>query len=372
MAGSIEDNAALYKKKTFTYVPPSPPAELIETTSYTINFTARKFILVGVDPTDNFQVTVHLLTPSRHVKISPDFLRRIFSMMGHILSFILDTVQYKRIIFLETEFHKISSMVYGGENVLVIESKTQDGCRVLLNREDLIKLQYLECSIFESIVRKEINTAPLITRQFDDFAMYLHEKSAHLKSPPKNLEEMLIFIKNVQDDRTEKIYPNMIGQIQMYATVQLAETVLQQLTHELQNGQMDTPTSPSYSPVSNIFSIHDDSSARDGFNQPKDDILAKVIYINIVLKIKTQYLFYIYFSQALDHIDGPARTPAEIRNPQACEVNDGPDFFYQFRTISPPQPYPTFTEHPVPSHKRSQSTFAKHPTPVRDVKRRLF
>lgn len=118
--------------------------------------------------------------------------------------------------------------------------------------------------------------------------------------------------------------------------------------------------------------MHDDSSARDGFNQPKDDILAKVIYINIVLKIKTQYLFYIYFSQALDHIDGPARTPAEIRNPQACEVNDGPDFFYQFRTISPPQPYPTFTEHPVPSHKRSQSTFAKHPTPVRDVKRRLF
>ena len=233
MAGSIEDNAALYKKKTFTYVPPSPPAELIETTSYTINFTARKFILVGVDPTDNFQVTVNLLTPSRHVKISPDFLRRIFSMMGHILSFILDTVQYKRIIFLETEFHKISSMVYRGENVLVIESKTQDGCRVLLNREDFIKLQYLECSIFESIVRKEVNTAPLITRQFDDFAMYLHEKSAHLKSPPKNLEEMLIFIKNVQDDRTEIIYPNMIGQIQMYATVQLAETVLQQLAHEV-------------------------------------------------------------------------------------------------------------------------------------------
>ncbi|XP_029348652.1 uncharacterized protein LOC115035127 [Acyrthosiphon pisum] len=167
-------------------------------------------------------------------------------------------------------------MVYRGENVLVIESKCQDGCRVLLNREDFIKLQYLECSIFESIVRKEVNTAPLITRQFDDFAMYLHEKSAHLKSPPKNLEEMLIFIKNVQDDRTEIIYPNMIGQIQMYATVQLAETVLQQLAHELQNVEMDTP---SYSPVSNIFSMHDVSSARDGFNQPKDDILAKVIYI---------------------------------------------------------------------------------------------
>lgn len=114
--------------------------------------------------------------------------------------------------------------------------------------------------------------------------------------------------------------------------------------------------------------MHDDSSARDGFNQPKDDILAKVIYINIVLKIKTQYLFYIYFFQALDHMDGSD----EVRNPQACDVNDGPDFFYQFRTISPPQPYPTYTDHPVPSHKRSHSTFAYHPTPVRDVKRRLF
>ncbi|CAI6352620.1 unnamed protein product [Macrosiphum euphorbiae] len=157
---------------------------------------------------------------------------------------------------------------------------------------------------------------------------------------------MLIFVKKIQDDRTEKIYPNMIGQIQMYATVQLAETVLQQLTHELQNGEMDTPTSSSYSPVSNILSMHDDSSARDGFNQPKDDILAK----------------------ALDHMDGSD----EVRNPQACDVNDGPDFFYQFRTISPPQPYPTYTDHPVPSHKRSHSTFAYHPTPVRDVKRRLF
>ncbi|CAI6352332.1 unnamed protein product [Macrosiphum euphorbiae] len=118
MAGSIEENAALNKKKTFTYVPPTPPAELIESTIYTLDFTNRKFVHIGIDPSENFQVAVHLLTSSRHVNIPPDFLRRIFSMMGHILSFILDTpLMYKRFIFLETEIHKISSMVYGKESL---------------------------------------------------------------------------------------------------------------------------------------------------------------------------------------------------------------------------------------------------------------
>ncbi|KAF0710959.1 Uncharacterized protein FWK35_00031763, partial [Aphis craccivora] len=37
MAGSITDNAAIYKK-TFTYVPPTPPSELFDSTNYTLNF----------------------------------------------------------------------------------------------------------------------------------------------------------------------------------------------------------------------------------------------------------------------------------------------------------------------------------------------
>jgi len=53
-------------------------------------------------------------------------------------------------------------MVYGGENVFVVESKNREGCIVLLNRSDLIQLQYLESSIFEAIVRKDIFTNPLI------------------------------------------------------------------------------------------------------------------------------------------------------------------------------------------------------------------
>ncbi|XP_025192613.1 uncharacterized protein LOC112592674 [Melanaphis sacchari] len=191
MAGSIEDNAALYmKKKTFTYVPPSPPAELIESTSYTLDFAARKFIHIGIDPSEKFKVVIHVLSSSRHVLITPDFMKKIFSYMGHILSFILDTPQkYKRVLFYEDYEIKLSSMVYTGENMLVIESKNRDGCRVLLNRTDLLRLQYLECSIFESIVRKEVLTAPLVIKQYEEICVYL-DKVCTLY---KNMDEMSDF-----------------------------------------------------------------------------------------------------------------------------------------------------------------------------------
>lgn len=111
MAGSIADNAVIYKK-TFKYVPSTSPAELIDSTSYTLDFIARKFIHIGIDPTDTFQTVVHLITSARRIKLTTDFLKRIFSLMSNILSLILDMlVSYKRIIFLETELYKISSMV---------------------------------------------------------------------------------------------------------------------------------------------------------------------------------------------------------------------------------------------------------------------
>ncbi|XP_003244216.1 uncharacterized protein LOC100569355 [Acyrthosiphon pisum] len=228
MAGSIEDNAALYKKKTFAYVQPTPPAELIESTTYTLDFTNRKFVHIGIDPTEHFQVAIHLLTSSRHVNISPDFLKRIFSMMGHILSFILDTPQKcKRFIFLETESHKISSMVYGGENVLVIESKTHKGCRVLVNRADLISLQYLEWCIFETVTRKSTITQPVVLKQFDMFSNYINVEFHKLNSPPKTTAEMITFVKNLHDDTIISNMPkndvNHISQIKMYASTQLVK-----------------------------------------------------------------------------------------------------------------------------------------------------
>lgn len=229
MAGSIADNTALYKKKTYTYVPPSPPTQLIDSSSYTIDFAARKFLHIGIDPSENFQVVVHVLTSSRYVLITVDLMKKIFSFMGNILSFILDTPhKYKRMIFYEDDKNKLSSMMYSGENVLVMEAKNREGCRVLLNRDDLIRLQYLEICIFETIVRKEVFAVALVMKQYDEIAEYINKKCAQQKSPPKNVHEMIIFIKNIKDEGVVKSIPNFSNQIKMCAAEQLSEYVLNQ------------------------------------------------------------------------------------------------------------------------------------------------
>ena len=236
MAGSIVDNAAIYKK-TFTYIPSTPPSELIDSSNYTLNFLKRKFIHIGIDPSDMFRVAVHIITPSRYVNISTEFLKRIFSLMGNILSFILEQPgKYKRIIFLETEYFKLSSMMYSGENTLVIESKIHDGCRILLNHTELIRLQYLEWCIFETIIRKSTIMQPIILNQFEIFTEYLDRELIKVKSPPRTIEEMIIFIKNIRDDHIITNSPkhdiNFISQLKMLAFTQLAEHLIQRRDRE--------------------------------------------------------------------------------------------------------------------------------------------
>jgi hypothetical protein len=70
--------------------------------------------------------------------------------MGYIFSNILDA-RYKKIIFLDTEKYKFLTMRYRDENILVIESNMTNWCRVLLDLMDLLILQNLETSIFETI-----------------------------------------------------------------------------------------------------------------------------------------------------------------------------------------------------------------------------
>ncbi|KAF0687989.1 Uncharacterized protein FWK35_00031471, partial [Aphis craccivora] len=102
-----------------------------------------------------FNTVIHIITPSRFINISAVFLKRIYRLIGNILSFILEKPQkYKRSLFLDTDSVTISSMVYRGKNMLVMESKIQDGCRILLNCIDLLKLQDLEWLIFNIIKRK--------------------------------------------------------------------------------------------------------------------------------------------------------------------------------------------------------------------------
>ncbi|KAL4097926.1 hypothetical protein QTP88_022618 [Uroleucon formosanum] len=310
MAGSIADNVAIYEKKTFTYVPPATPAVLLDSTSYTLDFTARKFILVGIDPTENFQTVIHLLTSSRHVKLSPDFLKRIFSLMGNVLSFILDIPQsYKRTIFLETDFYKLSSMVYGGINVLVIESKTEDGCRVLLNRADLIQLQNLEWSISATIRDKDIFIKPKILDQMNEYCEYLIGKTLQVDSPPKNIHEMKIFINTVEVRQSDK--NQFFNQIKMFAPTQLSELCMNRL--ETQDTPMPydknfrhlSSLSPSYSPVNAaIYKLYEDPNRSNQTVEDNDSI------------------------KPIDQFDGP-RSPDENCSPQQSFYENDADFFFQ-------------------------------------------
>ncbi|CAH1731658.1 unnamed protein product [Aphis gossypii] len=226
MAGSIRNMEEIYKKKkNFTYVPPTPPAELIDCSNFILDFTGRKFLNVGLDSEDKFNIIVQIITPSRYVNMPSDFLRRIFSLMGNILSFVLDVPQkYKRNLFLETDNISLSSMVYQGENMLVIESKTVNGCRVLLNRTDLIKLQYLEWSIVETVIRKTNIIRPLVLKQFEIIGNYIDREFTNVQLPPKTIEEMIIFIKNLKAEHIIKnVDLNFASQLKMFAAPKLAE-----------------------------------------------------------------------------------------------------------------------------------------------------
>jgi len=220
MAGPVANMANIWKK-TFTYVPPSPPANLIDCSNLTIDFTARKFLNIGLDPTDEFNTKIHIITASRYVNIPTDFLMRIFRLMGNILSFILDRPEkYNRKLFLETDSISLTSMVYQSENTLVIESKIQDGCRVLLNRSDLLQLQDLESTIYDIIKRKSDIIKPIVMHQIDLIATFLK-----INVPLQNsaIEIMRTRVRNID---TNYISIHVIGendyiftsQLKLYAT----------------------------------------------------------------------------------------------------------------------------------------------------------
>lgn len=223
MAGSIVNNAAAYKK--YNYVAPKPPSELIDSTMFVIDFPGRKFLNVGLDPINDFNVAVHIITPYRHVSISHDFLKRIYSFMGNILSMILDTPDdNKNLLLFSDDVSKLSKTIYRGENTLVIESKVEDGCRVLLNRADLITLQYMEWAVFEACIGKTTVVRPMVLHQFKQITDYFKLNC----SRKMNIDEMAVTIRNVNDELIsshveQKTRRNFISELKLLATRQLAE-----------------------------------------------------------------------------------------------------------------------------------------------------
>lgn len=225
MAGSIESNAAIYKKHVYKYIAPTPPTELLDSSVYVVDFTNRKFLHVGLDSQDNFNVAIHIITASRFINIRPQFLKRLYSLMGNILSFILDPPQKcPESIFLEDETATISKSFYRGQNYLVLNSRTQEGCRVLLNREDLIVLQNLERVIFDSVGRKTTHTRTNVLYQFKQVVNILVGKDGF--ETVVNVKDMKTYISRIPEEEIDifvpESLPSYIGQFMLYSLEQLA------------------------------------------------------------------------------------------------------------------------------------------------------
>ena len=219
MAGSIEENKIVYKK--FKYIPPAKPTSLLDNTCFTLDFTNRKFVHIGLDPTNDFNVVIHLITASRYVIITHEFLKRVYSMMGHILSIILDPPSKIKIdTFLRDDSITITKMVYRGENNLVIESKHHAGCRVLLDRENLLALQDLETSILQSVSYKTSFIRPIIMNQIKQIHEFLNYERAR-GAMPMIFEEVKQAI--IRCDMTSPLDPSFMSQLKLIAVQQIAE-----------------------------------------------------------------------------------------------------------------------------------------------------
>jgi len=140
--------------------------------------------------------------------------------MGQILSYILDTaVQYKRFIFFENESISISSMVYKGETVLVIESKTEAGCRILLNRKDLMVIQNLEWAISENVSRKIKIIKPMVHDQIEKMAIYFF--SLH-NGKTSSMNDMITIVASNHCENMENTENCILSELKLFATHQIA------------------------------------------------------------------------------------------------------------------------------------------------------
>jgi hypothetical protein len=223
MAGSLEANATLYKKQPYKYVPPVAPSHLTDCSNFTLDLNDRVFLHIGFDPTRNFEQMVHIITSSRYVSITINYLRDIYSILGNIISSLLDPpVKSKEIIFLENDYLKLSKVIYRSQNVIVIEPKKRFGCRLLLNKENILTLMELESYIFEEIQRKTILIEPSVLKQLNDIVTYLYKE--HPCETSDDDENILMSIKKYRD-QTFNAYYNYTHQLKLMAAKQVKENL---------------------------------------------------------------------------------------------------------------------------------------------------
>ncbi|XP_050548047.1 uncharacterized protein LOC126909650 [Daktulosphaira vitifoliae] len=81
---------------------------------------------------------------------------------------------------------------------IVLESRMVDGCRVLLNNENINRLMDIQCTINSTISRK-IKTRLLLSHQIHRIIQYAVGKWSGPKIQQSNNDEMINFIRSLND-----------------------------------------------------------------------------------------------------------------------------------------------------------------------------
>ncbi|XP_050520701.1 uncharacterized protein LOC126894069 [Daktulosphaira vitifoliae] len=195
------------RKQHYIYIAPTPPAEMIDSSSYTIAFSDRKFLQVGLNPKDDFNVTVCIITPSRYISMSADYLNIIYGMRDEITLFLQSPpVKGENIMVYQNVDFNITKVLYHDTVHLVLESRMVDGCRVLLNNENINRLMDLQCTINSTISRK-IKTRLLLSHQIDRIIQYADGKWSDPKIQQSNNDEIVNFIRSLNDKEICDTFP---------------------------------------------------------------------------------------------------------------------------------------------------------------------
>lgn len=200
------------------------PGDLIDATVFNINSDDRKFLIIGLDPTNHFEVIVQIISASQQIVFSPDFLRRIFSVMDHIIPAILDvSSKTKTKVFVSNDTVKLCKIVYRGQNKLSFQLKADRERRVLLDSKDVIALRYMEWSTFENIVLKSSISKPIVVAQVNDIVDYMKKTFPRGNS----VEEMISVIESVTIDILSANSPKnracFTSQLKHFAVKHIAE-----------------------------------------------------------------------------------------------------------------------------------------------------
>lgn len=206
-------------------------AEMIDCTTFTLDSGERKFITVGLDPASDFNVTVRLSNSTRDVRISSEFTRRLYSMLGHILSIITDSPTLRgrgERLFLKDETSTLSKTMYRGKNMLLVDSHRSNGSRgVMLSRSNLLKMQDLKRCVEETITRKLFVSRATVCELMDQTVLYLSRNI--YRASGTSCTETAALIRNIHNDLIAMHVPcslhdrGFLEQIKLFAVDQLAQ-----------------------------------------------------------------------------------------------------------------------------------------------------